>query len=103
MIRHIVCWKFLDSAQGAPKGENLRRAKGMLDALPRSIPEILALEVGIDTAHGETSGDLVLTGSFASQASLEAYQRHPEHQKVVVFLRNVQVSKFVVDYEVPAP
>jgi hypothetical protein len=103
MIRHIVCWKFLESAQGATKGENLRTAKAMLEALPRSIPEILSLEVGIDTAQGAASGDLVLTGSFASQSALEAYQRHPEHQKVVVFLRIVQSSKVVVDYEVPAP
>ncbi|HTY60320.1 MAG TPA: Dabb family protein, partial [Bacteroidota bacterium] len=83
--------------------ENLRKAKAMLDALPGRIPEILSMEIGIDITGGAASGDLVLSSSFATTATLEAYQAHPEHQKVVPFLRAVQSSKFVVDYEIPAP
>ncbi len=103
MIRHIVCWTFLDRAEGADRSANLLRAKAMLDALPGEIPEILSLEVGIDAARGPASGDLVLTGTFASAAALEMYQKHPRHLEVVTFLRRVQSSKIVVDYPVPGP
>ena len=103
MIRHIVCWKFLDRAEGASKAENLRKAKSILDALPAAIPEILSLEVGIDVTQGAGSFDLVLNGTFASSSSLEKYQRHPEHLGVVAFLRRVQREKSVVDYEIPPP
>jgi hypothetical protein len=103
VIRHIVCWKFLDHAEGASKAENLRKAKSMLDRLPGRIPEILSLEVGIDATKGPRSFDLALNGTFASPAALEAYQRHPEHVDVVTFLRLVQSEKTVVDYELPGP
>ena len=103
MIRHIVCWKFLDHAEGASKAENLRKAKSMLDELPRKIPGILSLEAGIDVTQGLRSFDLALNGTFASAPVLEAYQRHPEHLNVVAFLRLVQSEKTVVDYEIPGP
>jgi hypothetical protein len=101
MIRHIVCWKFLDNAEGRSKEENLRKAKSMLDALPGSIPEILSLEVGIDMTRGPGSFDLALNGTFESAQSMQAYQRHPAHMSVVTFLRLVQSEKSVVDYDCP--
>lgn len=103
MIRHIVCWKFLDHAEGASKAENLLKAKSMLERLPERITEILSLEVGIDTTQGSRSFDLALNGTFASAAALEAYQRHPEHVHVVTFLRLVQSEKTAVDYELSGP
>jgi hypothetical protein len=102
MIRHIVCWKFLDQAGTASKAENLGKAKSMLEALPGKIPEILSLEVGLDVTRGSGSFDLALNGTFASPSALEAYQRHQEHVKVVAFLRSVQSEKSVVDYELSA-
>lgn len=103
MIRHIVCWKFLDHAEGGSKSENLRKAKSLLEALPGKIPEILSLEVGIDMTQAPGSSDLALNGTFASGAALEAYQRHPDHVGVVKFLRLVQSGKTVVDYELSHP
>jgi hypothetical protein len=103
MIRHIVCWKFLDHAEGASKAENLRKAKSLLDTLPGKIPEILSLEVGVDATQGPRSFDLALSGTFASFPALEAYQGHPEHLHVVTFLRLVQSEKTVVDYELSSP
>ncbi len=103
MIRHIVCWKFLDHAEGASKAENLREAKSRIEGLTLKIPEILSLEVGIDSNQGSVSFDLALNGTFASVAALEAYQRHPDHVNVVTFLRLVQSEKMVVDYEISGP
>ena len=38
MIRHIVMWKFKETAEGATKAENLHKVKGLLEALPDTIP-----------------------------------------------------------------
>ncbi len=98
MLKHIVMWKFKGAAEGVSAEENLRKAKSLLDLLPAKIPEIKAFEVGIDTLRSESSFDLVLISGFDNQDSLSKYQKHPEHLKVVDFLRKVQVSKTVVDY-----
>lgn len=103
MIRHIVLWKFLDRAEGTTREENLRKAKGMLDALPRRIPEIISFETGTGVTHGDRTFDLALNGTFDSVASLEAYQRHPDHLGVVQFLRHVRSEKAVVDYAISPP
>ena len=45
MIRHIVMWKFKETAEGATKAENLHKVKGLLEALPDTIPVIRRMEV----------------------------------------------------------
>lgn len=100
MLKHIVMWRFKDVAEGADKKANLLKAKSLLDALPRTIPSIMDFEVGIDILRSDQSFDLVLNSSFADQDALRTYQTHPDHVKVVEFLRKVQVTKNVVDYHV---
>jgi len=103
MIRHIVCWRFLSSAGGAGKEENLGKARTLLESLRGKIPEIRSLEVGINLTVSDASYDLALCGTFDSVAALESYQRHPDHLAVVAFLRAVQSAKIVVDYECALP
>jgi hypothetical protein len=100
MIRHIVLWKFLDKAEGAEKVANLRKARMMLMGLKEKIPEIKSFEVGIVLPTTDQSYDLALDSTFESIKALEAYQRHPAHLQVVHFLRKVQVSKAVADFEI---
>ncbi len=98
MLKHIVMWKFKEVADGSTKEENLRKAKALLDALPPKIPQIKLFEAGIDILHSDSSYDLVLISGFDDDASLVAYQKHPDHVTVVEFLRKVQMSKVVVDF-----
>jgi hypothetical protein len=99
MIRHIVLWKFLDKAEEADKTANLRKARMMLMGLKEKIPEIKSFEVGIVQQITDQSYDLALDSTFESIKSLEAYQRHPAHLQVAHFLRKVQASKAVADFE----
>jgi hypothetical protein len=92
-------WKFKDVAEGTRKEENLHKAKAMLELLSTKIPHIKSFHVGVDVLHSETSYDLVLTSRFENLRTLGEYQAHPEHVKVVQFLRKVHLSKIVVDYE----
>jgi len=99
MLRHIVLWKLKDQAEGAGRAQNIQRMRAMLEALPGVISEIKGFEVGQNAPSDETSYDLALYSTFASRQALQAYIEHPEHQKVVSFVRAVTAQRALVDYE----
>jgi len=98
MLKHIVIWKFKEAAEGASREENLKRAKALIESLRGRILEIRQLEVGIDVSQSEQSYDLVLTSEFSDINALQAYQKHPDHVRVVEFLGKVHNGRIVVDY-----
>ena len=100
MIKHIVIWRLFDFAEGNTKKENALKLKEMLLSLPSKIPQIKKMEVGINIDRTDAASDVVLYSEFYSLEDLQAYQKHPEHQKVVEFLNKVRSEKRVVDYEV---
>lgn len=97
MIRHVVTWKFKDEAEGRAKSDNLRLAREALLLLPSKIPGIVEWEVGENVVEGSDAYDLVLVSLFKDLDCLMAYQSHPEHVKVVGFLRKVRLFRTVVD------
>ena len=98
MIHHVVMWKFKDTAEGASREANLRKAKTMLESLVGRVPEIRSFQVGIDMGRTDASYDMVLTSEFSDMEALKRYQAHPEHVRVAHFLRKVQVGRAVVDF-----
>lgn len=102
MITHVVMWKFLERAAGSAKGENLDRARRLLEAMKENIPEIDDLEVGVNVLPSEQANDLVLIARFKDRDALKRYQEHPVHQDAVRFLRQVHGGRVVVDFEEPA-
>jgi hypothetical protein len=99
MIKHIVCFKLKDFAEGASKAENARKIKQQLDSLAATLPGVERLEVGINIVADPMAYDIALYTEFPNQAALDAYQKHPEHQKVVQFIGKVREQRVVVDYE----
>jgi hypothetical protein len=110
MLKHIVMWKLKEEAEGAGKKQNALEMKKRLEKLKGPISEIQELEVGLQMEPSpfvKTSGDkpeaaydLVLYSTFRDKGDLEKYQKHPEHQKVVEFVKKVVADRKVVDYEV---
>jgi hypothetical protein len=100
MIKHIVMWTLKDEAADANKADNARKMKQMLEALAGLIPCLKKIEVGIDVFAATPACDVILYSEFASRADLDAYQVHPEHQKIVAFVKQVAASRSVVDYEI---
>jgi len=100
MIKHIVMWTLKDSAAGADKAANAKKMKELLEALPGRIACLRALEVGVDVFAAAPACDVVLYSEFATRADLDAYQIHPEHLKVVEFVKQVVSARSVLDYEV---
>lgn len=100
MIKHIVAWRFKDEALGAPRAENLARAKAALEALSQTVPSVRRLEVGLDVGVDHDPWDIVLYSEFDDPEGLRAYQVHPEHVKVAKLIGEMRESRAAVDYEV---
>ncbi len=99
MVKHVVFFRLKAQAMGAPRAENARRIKQGLEALNGRIPGLRHLEVGINFAPGDASWDLALYAELDSREALDAYQSHPEHQKISELIASVRESRAVVDYE----
>ena len=98
MVRHIVMWKFKESAEGKSAAQNMELVKNSLYALVGVIDEIKKMDVGIDISHKNGSMDLVLITEFESVEDLNVYAVHPEHLKVVDLVRKVTETRVVLDY-----
>lgn len=95
MIKHIVMWKFKDEVAEADKLEMKRQ----LEALKGVVPTLVDIEIGMDVVGKDASKDMVLYSEFASMNDLQAYAVHPEHLKVVEFVKPLVCERAVVDYE----
>ena len=95
MVVHIVMFKFKEENRQA----NLIQAKQMLEALMGAVPTLRRIDVGLNFAKEDRAMDLSIITTFEDKAGLEAYAVHPEHLKVVDFIKQVVEYSKVVDYE----
>jgi quinol monooxygenase YgiN len=98
MIRHIISWKFADQDPAAKSAAFDQLAEGF-GALPAVIPEIKALHLGRDLDETAGNWDVVLIVDYESTAALEAYQVHPEHQKVKALVGTLVSERSAIDFE----
>ena len=94
MIRHIVMWKFKEGER-----ENMLLFRERLLALKGQIPEIRAMEVGININPSERSYDAVLVSEFDSMETLKSYSVNPLHVAVSDFCKTIRTNSVSVDYE----
>jgi hypothetical protein len=100
MLKHIVMWKLKEKAAGMERPALARELKRRLEALVGVVPQIRTFEVGLNVVEGDTQRDVVLLASFDDRAALEGYSRHPAHQEVAVFIKEIAEERRAVDYEV---
>ncbi|SMO80976.1 Dabb family protein [Gracilimonas mengyeensis] len=100
MIKHVVMWKLKDISEGKTKEENAETMKKLLEDLPSKIDELQSAEVGINILDRDDDAvcDLVLTVQCETKEDLQAYAKHPDHQKVVQFAKKIVTERRVVDY-----
>ena len=99
MIKHIVMWR-LKEEDPAEKLEIAKELKKRLENLKNVIPEIVQIEAGINFNQAEVAFDVVLYSMFVTEKELTDYQNHPEHVKVVEYVKEIVSDRCVVDYEV---
>lgn len=101
MVKHIVLWKLKEKSGGKSKHDNALRLKRELEALNGKIPGMIMLEVGISTKDNENDdADVILYSEFENIESLENYHHHPEHVKIIPFVKSIRSERRVIDYEV---
>ena len=96
MIKHIVLFRFKDN-QG--KEEKVKKLKSIIDDLEHKIPFIEHIEGGINFNTRDKAFDVALVSDFRSREDLEAYRIHPDHLKLIAFLKNYDYDLVVTDYE----
>lgn len=101
MIKHIVFFGIAGEYNGVSKSELCTIIKADLEALKPLIPELISIEVGINHPSAPAVNyDLALYSEFESMEALNAYQLHPEHQRVAAFIGKVKTSRACVDYQI---
>lgn len=70
----------------------------LLEGLEASIPEIKYWEVGRNFCDKAAAFDVVLSSGFDNEQDLDTYRVHPEHVKVLDYIREVVEDIRVVDY-----
>ena len=94
MVKHIVMFDFKDEN----REDNIREAKEMLEALLGKVPSLNSMEVGVNFSKESRAMDLSIYTEFDDRAGLDAYAIHPEHLKVIKFIKTVVTSSKVSDY-----
>jgi hypothetical protein len=80
------------------KEKHQKKLVSQLEALPHFISVIEKLEVGNNISDRSAAMDLVLYTEFKDEAALNEYRVHPEHLKVLDFIKEVVAEARVVDY-----
>ncbi len=94
MVVHIVLFSFKEDN----KKKHIQKAKEMLEALPEKVETLKEIEVGVNFSDKDRAMDLSIITTFDNKVGLEVYATHPEHVKVVEYLKGVVAESRVVDY-----
>lgn len=99
MIRHVVSWK-LAAEDTAVRAEQAAEVARRLNALSGVVPELRMVSAGANIAHPDVNWDVTLVADVDSLEALAAYQVHPAHEEVGVYIRSVVASRVAVDFEI---
>jgi D-hexose-6-phosphate mutarotase len=100
MICHLVLWKLDDSYSSEEKKNIKKQLKDKLVSLLNEITELQSLEVSFNSEQAEESNfDILLDTKFETLEDLKKYQVHPEHLKVVEYVKSLKLKRASVDYE----
>lgn len=100
MVKHIVMVKLKEFDSKEEKQEKARKFKKMLEDLVDKITELNAMEVGLNFNPNPAAYDVVLISEFETNEGLDNYRKHPEHLKILDFLKEIMNNTVVVDYEI---
>ncbi len=96
MIKHIVFFKI----NIEKKEKELSKLKVMIENLSDLIPSIIKIEAGLNISPRDSAYDIALLSEFRDKEGLEKYQKHPDHIKLIEYLKKLDRDIAVVDYEI---
>jgi len=95
MIMHIVMFTFKENTVQS----DITEAQQQIEQLIDLVPGLLHIKTGLNFAEEERAMDMVLISSFDSREDLDFYATHPEHLKVIEFIKTIAAYTKVVDFE----
>lgn len=95
-LQHVVAIKFKNTATP----QQIQQIETGFRALKKKIRQVKDLEWGTNVSRENLNRGFTHCWilSFKSEADLEAYIKHPEHQAFVELLRPVLEEVFVIDF-----
>jgi hypothetical protein len=96
MLRHVVCVRW---AEGTTD-EQVARLREMLAALRGAIAELRRYDFGSDAGLAEGNYDYAIVADFDDADGWRAYQRHPDHERVLEYLQTIAPHRVRVQFEV---
>jgi hypothetical protein len=97
LVRHIVTWNYKKGFTDVENMDNALKVKSELESLIHCIDGIIELKVSIN-ALSSSNRDIILNSLFENEETLAAYQIHPEHKRVSVFVGSVMQDRACIDY-----
>lgn len=98
MLKHIVMWKFKDTAEGKTKEENINEIEKRLMEIKAELPIIKQIAFNRCAVLDDSFYDAVLEMEFESIEDLSFYQEYPKHRDLSAFVKSVRVKRACVDY-----
>lgn len=95
-LQHVVAVKFKSSATP----QQIQQVETAFRALKKKIPQVKDFQWGTNVSRENLNRGFTHCWvlSFKSEADLQAYIKHPEHQAFVELLRPVLDEVFVIDF-----
>ncbi len=93
-LTHVVLFRLKERTP-----ENVARTVERIRALEGKIPSLRGIEVGASVVESARAYDVALITRFDDLAGMAAYQTHPLHQELLVYLGEVVESAASVDFE----
>ena len=101
MIRHIVLFKLDKSYSDEEKLKFIKEIHVQLMALNTTIDELKTINVYANSKKASQENyDIMLDTTFDNFKDMEKYQKHPEHQKVVSFMKTLKLQRAGIDFEI---
>ncbi len=97
MVKHLVMWNIKPELD---KEETIAELKRRLEVLPKSVPGLKHLEIGVHYKKGPSGRDIVLYSELDSKEALEAYLIHPDHVEAGAYVKQVVCDRVDVDYDI---
>jgi hypothetical protein len=97
-LRHIVMWTLKEEAEGHSKLENMLKAREVLMSCAHLVEGIELFEVGLKTDGLDCSCDVILNSVFKDEATLTAYQNHPDHMAIKPFMKAIVAQRQCMDF-----
>jgi len=96
-MKHVVLFSLKEDIVPAEKRRIMEEFKAGIEALPKVIPSIRAIEVGYNENPDEKF-DLALVGEFDSLEDIQAYAVNPAHVAVAGKLKPYVKSRACSDF-----